>query len=61
MVEQHVEEVAELGRDAAVLQGVKISVGTHVGMNINNQTNKNVWKSQCCCFGRGQLISLLSV
>lgn len=41
MVEQHVEEVAELGRDAAVLQGVKISVGIHVGMNTNNQTNKN--------------------
>lgn len=32
MVEQHVEEVAELGRDAAVLQGVKISDGSHVGM-----------------------------
>lgn len=35
MVEQHVEEVAELGRDAAVLQGVKISDGSHVGMTKN--------------------------
>lgn len=30
MVEQHVQEVAELGRDAAVLQRVKISDGSHM-------------------------------
>lgn len=41
MVEQHVEEVAELGRDAAVLQRVKISDGSHEG--VTKQT-KGLWK-----------------
>lgn len=50
MVEQHIEEVAEFGRDAAVLQGAKIGAGSHVGMTKQAQVYgshaRRVWERE---------------